>query len=138
MSDGSCFPYPIPEYGAEPFWRACNEGRLVMQRCTACHRFRWHPAPLCTHCRAEGFAWEPLSGRGRISTWTVITHAVHPAAVSRVPYVVAEIELEEQTGLRMISNLVDIDADAIAFDAPVEVVFSAHPNGQKLPLFRAR
>ena len=136
MNDSLAFPYPIPEYGAEAYWAACNEERLVMQRCTACGKFRWHPSPLCTHCSDERFSWAPLSGRGKVTTWTVITHPVHPAAIARVPYVVAQIELDEQPGLHMISNLIDIDPDKVAFDAPVTVTFVTHPAGQKLPVFR--
>jgi uncharacterized OB-fold protein len=136
MNKVTAFPYPVPEYGAEPYWQACNDERLVMQRCTACSKFRWHPTPLCPYCQAEGFAWEPLSGRGRIHTWTVITHPVHPAAIGKVPYVVVEVELEEQLGLRMLSNLIDADPAAIAFDAPVALSFEQHPSGQKLPIFR--
>ena len=70
MSDAVEFPYPIPEYGTEPYWEACNREQLVMQRCNRCSKFRWHPSPLCTHCSADGFSWEPLSGRGKITTWT--------------------------------------------------------------------
>ncbi|MGR9092239.1 MAG: Zn-ribbon domain-containing OB-fold protein [Gammaproteobacteria bacterium] len=136
MSNDSAFPYPIPEYGAEAYWEACNEERLVMQRCAACAKFRWHPAPLCTFCGSDDFAWTDLSGRGRVKTWTVITHPIHPAAVSRVPYVVVEVELDEQAGLTMISNLVRCDHAAIDFDMALEVGFETHPTGQKLPVFR--
>ncbi len=135
-NSADAFPYPIPEYGTEPFWQACNDEQLTMQRCDACGKFRWIPSPLCTHCAADGFTWTPLSGRGKIITWTVITHPVHPAAVAKVPYVVAIIELDEQPGLRMVSNLVGVDTDAITFDAPVSVDFDEHPSGQKLPVFR--
>lgn len=136
MDTVTAFPYPIPEYGTEPYWAACNEQRLVMQRCTACGRYRWHPAPICTFCQADGFEWTQLSGRGHIYTWTVITHPVHPAAFAKVPYVVVEVELEEQPGLRILSNLVGADPAAIAFDAPVVAAFEQHPSGQKLPVFR--
>lgn len=130
------FPYPIPEYGAEPYWEACNEERLVMQRCAACAKFRWHPAPLCTYCGADAYAWTQLCGRGRVKTWTVITHPIHPAAVARVPYVVVEVTLDEQADLTMISNLIECDHAAIDFDMPLEVCFETHPAGQKLPVFR--
>jgi len=113
MNEPAAFPYPIPEYGAEPYWQACNAERLEMQRCNTCNKFRWHPAPLCTHCGDDAFTWAPLSGRGKVTTWTVITHPVHPAAVARVPYVVVEVELEEQVGLRMLSNLIDVEPDTI-------------------------
>lgn len=136
MNAVDAFPYPIPEYGAEPYWAACNEERLVMQRCRACARYRWHPAPLCLDCQCADYDWAPLNGRGRITTWTVITHPVHPAAVTRVPYVVVEVELAEQAGLRMLSNLTDIAPADIRMDADVVVHFVQHPGGQKLPVFR--
>jgi uncharacterized OB-fold protein len=130
------FPYPIPEYGTEPYWEACNEERLVMQRCQSCGKLRWHPAPLCTFCAHDGYDWAPLSGKGRVHTWTVITHPVHPAAVALVPYVVVEVELAEQDNLRMVSNLIDCDPYAIEFGAAVALVFHQHASGQKLPMFR--
>ncbi len=130
------FPYPIPEYGTEPYYAALNEQRLVMQRCAACGRWRWQPAPRCLDCGDPRHEWTALSGRGRIHTWTVVTHPVHPAAVARVPYVVVEVELAEQPGLRMVSNLVDCDPDAIVVDAPVVLTFIRHPAGQTLPVFR--
>ena len=130
------FPYPIPEYGAEPYWDACNEQRLMMQRCEQCVRFRWHPSPRCGDCGCERYSWELLSGRGRINTWTVVTHPVHPAAVEKVPYIVVVIELEEQVGLTMVSNLIDCDVNCVDFNQPVEVDFVTHPIGQKIPVFR--
>ena len=135
MTDQS-FPYPIPEYGAEPFWDACNQEMLVMQRCDDCAHFRWQPAPMCGTCQSTAFRWVPLAGTGKVATWTVITHPVHPAAVARVPYIVADIELDEQVGLRMISNLVGIEPDEVEFDLRVAVAFTTHPNGQKLPVFK--
>lgn len=138
MSERSAFPYPIPEYGAEAYWAACNDERLVMQQCTACKKYRWHPSPLCTFCADDAFTWTQLSGRASVKTWTVVTHPVHPAAVTKVPYVVVEVEIEEQAGLTMLSNLIDTDESAIDFDLPLEVVFKTHPSGQKLPMFKPR
>lgn len=136
MSAPTSFPFPIPEFGAEPYWEGCNAGELTMQRCGDCSRFRWMPGPMCPSCGSVNLVWQPLAGRGRITTWTVITHPVHPAAVDRVPYVVAEIELEEQAGLRIITGLVGIDPDDVSMDLGVEVEFEEHPSGQKLPVFR--
>ena len=47
-----------------------------------------------------------------------------------------EVELAEQPGLRMISNLLGAAPADIAFDAPVQVCFERHPAGQQLPMFR--
>ncbi|MGR9089142.1 MAG: hypothetical protein ACU85U_01030 [Gammaproteobacteria bacterium] len=40
MSGHDAFPYPTLEYGAEPFWPAANDGRLVMQPVQALPVFR--------------------------------------------------------------------------------------------------
>ena len=136
MDARDSFPYPIPEYGAEPYWEAANRGELRMQRCADCGRLRWHPAPLCLACQSDAYEWALLSGRGRVHTWTEITHPVHPAAEARVPYLVAEIELAEQAGLTMISNLVGAVADEVSIGAEVVLDFTTHPNGQRLPVFR--
>lgn len=132
------FPYPIPEFDAEPFWEACNREELRMQRCTDCGRWRWTPSPMCGHCLSLHCTWERLSGRGTVHTWTVVTHAVHPAAVERVPYVVVEVALEEQADLYLISNLIDVEPGHIVMDMPVEVTFVQHSHGDKLPQFRPR
>jgi uncharacterized OB-fold protein len=136
MSTADAFPYPIPEFGTEAYWEAANHGELRVQRCLDCGRLRWQPAPLCLDCQSERHEWALLSGRGRIHTWTEITHPVHPAAFAKVPYLVVEIELEEQADLRMISNLVGTTAAAVSIGAPVVVDFATHPNGQRLPVFR--
>ena len=136
MNEPTAFPYPIPELAAEPYWAACDRSELQMQRCTDCGYFRWMPGDLCSHCGSTALEWTLLSGRGKVTTWTVIIHPVHPAAVARVPYIVAEIELDEQPGLRMISSLVEVEPDQVDFDLPVSVVFEDHPAGQKLPVFR--
>ena len=135
MNDPTVFPYPIPEEAAKPYWAACNHGELQMQRCCDCNCYRWLPGELCAQCGSAALQWTPLSGRGRITTWTVITHPVHPAAIARVPYIVAEVELEEQQGLRMISNLIGLKPEVVEFDLPVRVIFEDHPSGQKLPVF---
>ncbi len=138
MAEKASFPFPIPDFDAEPYWEACNREELQMQRCAGCHRLRFTPTPVCSECGSYEYGWEVLSGRGEVTTWTVVTHPIHPAAVEKVPYVVAEIELEEQPGLRIITNLLGAEAAEIRVGLPVEVTFETHPSGQKLPQFRPR
>ncbi len=130
------FPRPIPEYDAEEFWAGCNRGELLMQRCQQCHKFRWLPRPMCPYCQSLETEWVKLSGRGKVHTWTIITHPVHPAAVEKVPYNVVQVRLDEQPDLLMVSNLVGIKNEDIQFDLPVEVVFEELEPGVKLPKFK--
>jgi uncharacterized OB-fold protein len=50
------------------------------------------------------------------------------------PYVVAEVELVEQEGLRLLTNVVGVEPGAVAIGMAVEVVFAQHEDVY-VPLF---
>jgi uncharacterized OB-fold protein len=51
------------------------------------------------------------------------------------PYIVASIELDEQPGLRILSNVIDCDFVEIRCGLEVQVVFARHED-VFVPLFR--
>lgn len=61
-----------------------------------------------------------MSGHGTVHTYTVIHRPMAPAAFE-APYVVAVVELDE--GPLMLTNLVDVEPDAITIGMPVTVRF---------------
>jgi uncharacterized OB-fold protein len=136
MAETSNFPPPIPDFDAQEFWDGCNRGELMMQRCTDCARFRWIPQPMCPNCNSLQRKWVKVSGRGKVYSYTIITHPVHPAAASRVPYNVAQVQLDEDPNLILVTNLVGLSNEDIRVDMPVEVVFEEHEAGVKLPKFK--
>ena len=136
MADTNNFPSPIPDFDAQEFWDGCNRGELLMQRCTACNRFRWIPQPMCPHCNSLDREWNKVSGRGKVYSYTIITHPVHPAAVSRVPYNVAQVQLDEDPDLILVTNLVGLDDQEIRIGMPVQVLFEENEPGVKLPKFK--
>jgi len=78
--------------------------------------------------------WIKANGKGKIYTWIVTYHVVHPGFAAEAPYVVAIVELEE--GVRMTTNVVDCTAQDIYFGMPVEVVFDDVTDQITLPKFR--
>ena len=80
--------------------------------------------------------FEPVSGRGRVYTYTVTHHRVVPG-FDDLPYAVALVELDEQAGLRMLANLPGVPLESIHVGMAVEVVFERLPDGGRLPQFRA-
>ncbi len=135
MAATSNFPAPVPEFGAEEFWRGCNRGELMMQRCARCGKFRWLPQPMCPVCNSMESEWIKVSGRGTVYSYTIITHPVHPAAAGRVPYNVAQVQLDEDPDLILITNLVGVKNEDIRIGMPVRVVFVDHEPGVKLAKF---
>ena len=87
------------------------------------------PAP-----RATASEWDYViaSGRGTVYSYVNFYHPQVPPFEKPNP--IALIETEE--GTRFISNLVDVDPDAIEIGMPVEVVFTAVDDELTLPLFK--
>lgn len=131
-------PVPVPDEASAGFWAVAARHELAMQRCTACGRYAYPPGVVCTGCLAPepSFRWEPVSGRGRVASWTVIHQAFLPGFAADVPYTVVEVELEEQRGLRLVARLADeATAAGLALGAPVEAVFADGPEGVAVPQF---
>lgn len=127
-------PPPMADAITLPWWEAAAEHRLVVQRCTSCERTRHPPAPLCPECRSADSDWKDVPGRGELYTYTIVHRPI--AAGQELPYIVAVIALEDSGGLRMISNLVDADPNALAIGMPVEVVWEDMSAELAIPRFR--
>jgi uncharacterized OB-fold protein len=118
---------------SEPFWRGGAAGELLIFRCRDCERWFHPPTPLCPKCGGLDVGPQPVSGRGRVATFTVNHQAWDPAL--DVPFVIAIVELVEQAGLRFLTNIVDCPPEEVAIDMPVRVVFQQHEDVW-LPLFK--
>ncbi|HZC53842.1 MAG TPA: OB-fold domain-containing protein [Mycobacterium sp.] len=95
-----------------------SPSQLLIEYCERCGRWV-HPAS--GDCRACGgpLVARPVSGRGTVFTYTVNHHPYNPEIP--VPYVIAIIELAEQSGLRLAANIVDCEPDSVKCGMPVEV-----------------
>jgi len=89
---------------------------------------------MCPACHSSDFDWTPVSGRGRIHSYTVAHRAFHPAWKDHVPYVLATVELDE--GIRMMCDLLDVDPEKVAIDQRVEVYFQEMSGQGMMPRFR--
>lgn len=122
-----------PPEGAEPFFEATKEKRLLIQRCSDCGKNQFYPRQLCIHCGSAEVEWVEASGRGTVHTFTVIHQQGMPGWREEVPYVTAIIDLEE--GVRMTSNIVDCSPSDVRADMPVQVTF-VDEGAHVLPRFR--
>jgi hypothetical protein len=103
-----------------------------MHHCQGCQRYFHPPAPICPRCLSQDVGPRPVSGRGKVLSYTV-NHQRWNADVE-VPYVVAIVELADQPGLRLVSNIVGMPVDEVHIDMPVRVTFS-QVEDVWLPLF---
>jgi uncharacterized OB-fold protein len=127
-------PLPVLDGDTRPFWEAARAHKLVIQRCRACRSFVFYPRALCPRCHSPRLAWTPVSGEGTIFTFTIARRPAGPAFETRVPYVVALIDLKE--GARMMSNVLAPSVDAVRIGQKVRVVFEDVSPEITLPKFR--
>lgn len=124
-------PQVTPEN--EHFWTGGAEGELRLLRCKACGAYQHPPYPVCGACLATELVPEPVSGRATLLTYTVNHHPWIPGFDP--PYVIAIVEIVEQKGLRLTTNLVNCPEEAIRIGMPLRVTFEEREDGIFLPLF---
>jgi uncharacterized OB-fold protein len=130
-------PLPSPDADTKPFWDGCKEHELRGQRCSACGRFRWTPQPFCPSCYSWDYEWTPLSGKGVVTSFSVVHHTATPSFKEDIPYVVAAITLDGTDGHVLFqSNLIGCPWEEVKVGMPVEVVFNDVTPEATLPMFR--
>ena len=118
------------------YWEAAAEHRLVLQRCRSCSKMQYPPEICCIHCQADEFEKAEVSGRGVIYSYSIVDRPLHAGFVDALPYIVVIVELADQPGLRILTNLVDVPKGTLpSIGMPVEVVFEDR-CGVTLPQFR--
>ena len=138
MSDSSKVvrPIPVPNEWTKPFWDAAKQRELKLQRCQACRRFQHPPYPTCVNCMAIDLAFEPVSGKGAIYTYTIMYHAGDKRFASAVPYASIIVELDDAPGALLAANLLDAPYTEAKVGRRVEVVFEQLNAEVTLPQFR--
>jgi uncharacterized OB-fold protein len=127
-------PLPRIDEESKGYWEACQRRELVVQRCGACRALRHYPRALCPACLSDAVEWVRASGKGTVYTFTVTYQNQAPGFRDQLPYVLAYVELEE--GVRLLTNIVDCDPEAVRIGMPVEVVFEDATAAVTLPKFR--
>lgn len=114
------------------FWTGGEHGELRFLRCDACGWWLHPPAPLCPRCLGRELSVAATSGLARVHAFTVNHKQWIPGFDP--PYVVAIVELDEQAGLRLTTNIVNCEPEDVRTGQRVRVVFD-HRDDVWLPLF---
>jgi hypothetical protein len=130
---------PIVVEETRGYWEGTLAEELRVQTCNACGNRQMPWGPCCTRCLSQDLAFLTASGRGTVYSFTVVRQAIHPDFSAEVPYVIADIELEE--GPIMTSNVTDCTLEEVYIGMPVELWFDkeledAFHTKLRLPKFR--
>ena len=119
----------------EAFWKAANEGRLVVERCTSCGRDGFPPRGMCRYCRSRSMEPAEITSRGRVYSFTVNYQRWLPDL--EVPYAIVLVEFDDHPGVRVAGRLRGCAPEEAAIDMEVEVGFEPGPGGFAIPSFVA-
>jgi uncharacterized OB-fold protein len=114
------------------FWQSGQYGELRITRCHNCGYYIHPGSSICPKCLSRDVAPEAVSGKATVATFT-INHQVWERGLEE-PYVVAIVELPEQTSVRLTTNIVNCPIEAVHIGMRVRVIFD-HREDVWLPLF---
>lgn len=126
-------PIPLITVENEAFWTGGRDGHLMIVRCSDCGSYSHPPVPRCSACFGVHVAPQPVSGRGRVHSFTI--NRQQWSAELEVPYVIAIVELDERAELRILTNIVGCAVDDVEIGMPVNVEF-VERGPVHLPVFR--
>jgi uncharacterized protein len=126
-------PIAISDEDSKEFWDGCHRHELLIQKCDNNH-YRYPPRAICPTCSSMKFTWEKVGGKGEVYSFIIVRRPMDPSWEKDVPYVVADILLEQ--GVKMISNVIGCKPEDVKIGMKVDVVFDDITENDTLPKFK--
>ncbi|HSV82409.1 MAG TPA: OB-fold domain-containing protein [Ramlibacter sp.] len=131
----SDMPRPEPNMDEAGFWEHCKQRSLRFQSCASCGTLRHPPMPMCFRCQSCDAEWKPAPDEALVYSFTVVRHAGHVAVTERLPYVVGVVEFPKMPGVRLITNLTDVDPTKVTIGMKVRLWWDDVGEGMHVPRF---
>ena len=130
-------PRTLPELEkhTESFWKGGQDGQLLINQCQDCQHYIHPPVPMCASCHSRNVAPTPVSGNAIVASYTINHMPWLPNLP--VPYIFAVVELVEQQGLHLSTEIINTAPDEVTIGMPVTVTFEQQED-VFLPLFEPK
>ena len=117
----------------KPFWAACREHKLTLQRCKATGKCFFPPAPVSPFTGKPDWEWITASGQGELWSFVVFHQSYFDGMKDELPYPVAMVKLDE--GPYLFTNLVGLTPADAQIGMRLAVQFPGGPDDFVLPQF---
>lgn len=127
-------PVPIMQPWTREFWAAAKEGKLLVQHCKECESNIFFPKKVCPECWSKNLTWIESSGKAIVYSFTEMIDMVEPVFWVDVPYIIAQVDLEE--GIPMTTRIVNCKIENVKIGMEVEIVFEKLTDEFSMPYFQ--
>ncbi|HUS60854.1 MAG TPA: OB-fold domain-containing protein [Acidimicrobiales bacterium] len=124
---------PPADPDLQELWAGTRDKQLLLPWCRSCEKAFWYPRPICPHCLGDEIDWRPTPGRGVVHAVSVMHRPANPLMADKVPYAVVLVDLDEE--VRLMSNMVNIDATSVEIGQRVQVTWEPLSDGRHIWLF---
>ena len=114
----------------EQFYKFLAQSKLMAGKCTRCGKIHLPPRPLCDNCFSQEFEWIPVSGKGKLLTYTVI-HIAPTQFQTMAPYAVGIVQLENN--LKIPGMITAIPQEQLRIGMDLTIDFGACDTAQPWP-----
>ena len=125
---------PEPDSSNLPYFEGAKQGKLRLQRCRDCDSWMFPVRKRCQTCGSTQLQWADASGRGTVYSHAQLRREYHPRHNGRLPLVMAQVDLDE--GVRVHTNLIDVEPAAVKVGIKVAVTFEHSPTGEAVAVFK--
>ncbi|MEH6527333.1 MAG: Zn-ribbon domain-containing OB-fold protein [Sneathiella sp.] len=128
MIDTREIPAPHIDEETQAYWDGASAGKLMVKKCRSCGSAHHYPRTICPHCGSDDTYYVESSGKGVIYSFSVMRRAQPNYAIAYVTVEDAEI--------KMMTNIVNCDFDALEIGQAVKVTFvETETAGVSVPMF---
>lgn len=127
-------PVPQPDLDSAGYWEAANSRKFLVPKCTACGNRFFPPRHYCPKCASDRVELAAVRGTGKVYSYCIMHDTFVPGV--KPPLALAQIELDDQPGLRITANVLECDPAKVRIGMPVEVLFEQVGEDVVLPQFR--
>ena len=113
------------------WWDACDEGKIMIQRCKSCQTLRHPPRPMCGEC--QSMEWDSIESAldGEVLSYTALRHPKIPG--DPTDPICAVIKLGE--GTNIVSNIVGCEYEDVQIGMKVKGAVEQVDEKTMLPQF---
>lgn len=117
------------------YWEAAQQGRLMVQRCDACHAESFPARSMCRVCRSRQTSSVEITSTGHVYSFTINHQRWLPNM--EVPFAIVLVEFAQHPGVRVAGRLRGCDVSAVSIGMSVQIGFEPGPDGVAVPSFIA-